>query len=69
MTTLKSNAATKKISEGLYLHLSTKKYVSSFVGCSSTIWNIFNDENLSCEFAIGFNKKYQAIEFLNNLKK
>jgi hypothetical protein len=60
---------TKKIRTRLYLHINSNKYISSFVGCSSTLWNIFNDEYLCDEFAIGFNTKWQAIEYLNSLNK
>jgi hypothetical protein len=59
---------TKKISNGVYFHLTTEKYVSAFVGCSSTVWNIFNDEDLCDEFAIGFHTKKEAVEYLNGLK-
>jgi hypothetical protein len=60
---------TKKIEAGLYLHIQSKKYISAWVGKTSTIWNLFNDIELCDEFQIGFNTKWQAIEFLNNLNK
>jgi hypothetical protein len=59
--------ATKKIIVGLYLHLKSQKYVSANVGDLSTVWNIFNDRDLCDEFEIGFNTKWQAVEYLNSL--
>jgi len=64
---------TKKISNGIYLHLSSGKYISLWEGISSFCWNIFNDEFLTEEHAIGFNTKKEAIESLDiftyNLEK
>lgn len=58
---------TKKISEGHYMHVSTKKHISAHYGCSDTIWNIYNDDTLCDEFAIGFRTKSDAINYLNSL--
>ena len=58
---------TKKIHQGLYLHLETSKYITAFVGSSSTCWNIFNDRDCVDEFWIGFNTKWQAVEYLDTL--
>jgi hypothetical protein len=60
---------TKKILIGLYLHLNSKKYISAWVGPTSTVWNIFNDRELCDEFEIGFNTKWQAVEFLDSLNR
>jgi|LakMenE01Jun11ns_1017448.scaffolds.fasta_scaffold9672822_3 hypothetical protein len=65
----KIKTATKKLYQGHYLHLETKKHISACVGDLYTTWNIWNDEHLCDEFAIGFNSKWQAVEFLNKLSE
>lgn len=65
----KTKSATKKLSQGHYLHLETKKHISSWVGDLYTTWNIWNDEHLCDEFAIGFNCKWQAVLYLNEIAK
>jgi len=60
---------TKKLFQGHYLHLETKKHISSCIGEIYTSWNIWNDETLCDEFAIGFNTKWQAVEYLNKLSE
>jgi hypothetical protein len=58
---------TKKLQSGVYIHIATKKYITSFVGEISTVWNIWNDENFCNEFAIGFNTKWQAVDYLDSI--
>jgi hypothetical protein len=62
-------AATKKIRNGVYLHIATKKYIRSRKGSIRTMWNIWNDKSAIDEFAIGFHTKSEAVEFLDSLAK
>lgn len=64
------NSATKKVYQGLYIHIKSGKYISLFKGDLSDTWNIFNDRELCDEFAVGyFQTKWQCVEYLDSLTK
>ena len=61
---------TKRLSKGLYIHIKTGKYIALWEGELSDAWNVWNDENLCSEFAVGyFLTKWQCVEYLNEISK
>ena len=58
---------TKKVSFEVYQHLATKLYISKCYGYA--LWNIWYDADRMQEHSIGFDTKWQAVEFLDNLNK
>jgi hypothetical protein len=53
----------KKIYPGCYLYKGF--YISAYEGTQQRIWNIYNDEACTDEFAIGFYTLAEAKEYLN----
>jgi hypothetical protein len=58
--------STKKLSKGHYLHISSGLHIVYCMGERTGYWNIWEDENLTKEWSIGINTKWQAIERIEN---
>jgi len=61
--------STKKVYQGLYIHIKSGKYIAIRIGDQSNTWNIWNDTYLCDEFAIGFTTKWECVEYLDSLNK
>ena len=61
-------ADTKRLSDGVYVHIKTGKYVVVGRGEKCDTWNIWNDYYCCDEFACGYFKyKWQCVEYLNEI--
>lgn len=55
---------TTKIAKGIYRHCRTNKYISLQFGTTKNWWAIYDDADLTKEFANGFDTKKEAAEYL-----
>ena len=62
----KVKKVSKKIAYGIYIYQGL--YISVYEGTISRVWNIYNDDSLINEFAIGFNTKKEAMEYIDKSK-
>jgi hypothetical protein len=61
-------AASKRIAYGIYLYKDL--YISVYEGNIQRVWNIYSDSDLLDEFAVGFNTKKEAMEYIDkSIKK
>lgn len=58
----------KRLQKGFYYSPDTNKWIAKVEGEIENYWNIWNDENVTEEFAIGFNTLNDAVEFLQDWK-
>jgi hypothetical protein len=68
-TQIKKTSETKRIREGVYLHIASNKYISKQEGIIKNWWNVYDDKYLEKEFQDGFDLKSEAIIYLNKLSK
>jgi hypothetical protein len=60
---MKNKMKSKKLYFGCYAYKGL--YISVYEGTISRVWNIFKDEDLIYEYAVGFDTKREALAYID----